>query len=97
MSVRRVIVRSCTAFTVHWPLIGADDLDQDRPSAQPKTTTEFGMKVFGEGGAAPPPAAIANEVHDALALPGVEIDATPITPPKVLAAISRFGSPVHGP
>ena len=93
----RVIVRSFTAFTVHWPLIGADDLDQDRPSAQPKTTTELGMKVFGEDGAAPPPAAIANAVHDALAPPGVEINATPLTPPQVLSAISWFGSPVHGP
>jgi hypothetical protein len=96
MSVVRAILRSLTAFTAHWPLIGADDLGQERPSAQPATTTAYGMKGMGEGGAAPPPAATAYAVHDALATLGVEINTTPLTPPQVVAAISRFGSPVRG-
>jgi carbon-monoxide dehydrogenase large subunit len=51
--------------------------------------TEYGMKGMGEGGAVVPPAAIANAVRDALAPLGVEINQTPLTPERVLAAIRK--------
>jgi carbon-monoxide dehydrogenase large subunit len=53
------------------------------------TATEYGMKGMGEGGAVAPPAAIANAVRDALAPLGVEINETPLTPQRVLAAIAK--------
>jgi carbon-monoxide dehydrogenase large subunit len=53
----------------------------------PATATEYGMKGMGEGGAVAPPAAIANAVRDALAGVGAEVNETPITAPRVLAAI----------
>jgi carbon-monoxide dehydrogenase large subunit len=55
----------------------------------PATATEYGMKGMGEGGAVAPPAAIANAVRDALAPLGVEINETPLTPQRVLAAIRK--------
>ena len=55
----------------------------------PATATEYGMKGMGEGGAVAPPAAIANAVRDALAPMGVEINETPLTAQRVLAAIKR--------
>jgi carbon-monoxide dehydrogenase large subunit len=42
---------------------------------------------MGEGGAIAPPAAIANAVRDALACFGAEVNETPLTPRRVLAAI----------
>jgi carbon-monoxide dehydrogenase large subunit len=53
----------------------------------PASATEYGMKGMGEGGAVAPPAAIANAVRDALAAIGGEVNETPITAPRVLAAI----------
>jgi aerobic carbon-monoxide dehydrogenase large subunit len=53
----------------------------------PANATEYGMKGMGEGGAVAPPAAIANAVRDALAAIGAEINETPITSERVLAAI----------
>ena len=53
----------------------------------PAIHTEYGMKGMGEGGAIAPPAAIANAVRDALAAIGAELNETPITPRRVLAAI----------
>jgi carbon-monoxide dehydrogenase large subunit len=47
------------------------------------------MKGMGEGGAVAPPAAIANAVRDALASIGAEVNETPITPRRVLAAIRK--------
>jgi carbon-monoxide dehydrogenase large subunit len=47
------------------------------------------MKGMGEGGAVAPPAAIANAVRDALAPLGVEINETPLTPQRMLAAIRK--------
>ncbi len=67
--------------------------DQDRPSAHPATATEYGMKGMGEGGAVAPPAAIANAVRDALAAIGAEVNETPLTSERVLAAIARARSP----
>ncbi|MBV8132224.1 MAG: xanthine dehydrogenase family protein [Alphaproteobacteria bacterium] len=59
----------------------------------PAAATEYGMKGMGEGGAVAPPAAIANAVRDALAAlgapVGAEVNETPITPRRVLAAIRQ--------
>jgi carbon-monoxide dehydrogenase large subunit len=55
----------------------------------PTPHTEYGMKGMGEGGAVAPPAAIANAVRDALAAIGAELNETPITPRRVLAAIAK--------
>jgi aerobic carbon-monoxide dehydrogenase large subunit len=58
----------------------------------PSPLNPLGVKGVGEGGAVAPPAAIANAVCDALAAWGVEVNATPIRPPELLAAIRRAGS-----
>jgi carbon-monoxide dehydrogenase large subunit len=55
----------------------------------PTRHTEYGMKGMGEGGAVAPPAAIANAVRDALSGIGAEINETPITPRRVMAAILK--------
>ena len=55
----------------------------------PAAATEYGMKGMGEGGAVAPPAAIANAVRDALAALGAEVNETPITPRRVLAALQK--------
>jgi aerobic carbon-monoxide dehydrogenase large subunit len=55
----------------------------------PTPHTEYGIKGMGEGGAVAPPAAIANAVRDALAAIGAEVDETPVTPRRVLAAIDK--------
>ncbi len=55
----------------------------------PATATEYGMKGMGEGGAVAPPAAIANAVRDALASLGAEVNETPLTPARVMAAIAK--------
>jgi carbon-monoxide dehydrogenase large subunit len=61
----------------------------------PTPYTEYGVKGMGEGGAIAPPAAIANAVRDALASLGAEVNETPLTPRRVLAAIrkGREGAP----
>jgi aerobic carbon-monoxide dehydrogenase large subunit len=53
----------------------------------PSEHSATGAKGMGEGGAIGAPAAIANAVSDALAHLGVEIDAIPISPERVLAAL----------
>jgi len=60
------------------------------------TATEYGMKGMGEGGAVVPPAAIANAVRDALAPLGVEVNQTPLTPERVLAAIRKNRATLSG-
>jgi aerobic carbon-monoxide dehydrogenase large subunit len=55
----------------------------------PTPHTEYGMKGMGEGGAVAPPAAIANAVRDALSSIGAEVNETPITPRRVVAAIRK--------
>ncbi len=55
----------------------------------PSPNTEYGIKGVGEGGAIPPPAAILNAVNDALHPRGVEINETPVTPHKILAALAQ--------
>ena len=54
----------------------------------PSPISRFGQKGIGEGGAIGPPAAIANAVNDALAPLGVEVDALPMTPGRLLAKLS---------
>ena len=54
----------------------------------PSPYTEFGIKGVGEGGAIGPGAAIANAVNDALKSYHVEICEIPITPRKILNALS---------
>jgi carbon-monoxide dehydrogenase large subunit len=53
----------------------------------PTSFTEYGVKGMGEGGAIAPAASIANAVRDALASIGAEVNETPLTPRRVLAAI----------
>jgi carbon-monoxide dehydrogenase large subunit len=53
----------------------------------PSPYTEFGIKGMGEGGAIAPPAVIFNAVNDALRPLGVEVNETPLTPRRLLAAI----------
>jgi carbon-monoxide dehydrogenase large subunit len=55
----------------------------------PTPHTEYGVKGMGEGGAIAPPAAIANAVRDALRSLGAEVNETPLTPRRVLAAIRK--------
>ena len=55
----------------------------------PAVATEYGIKGMGEGGAVAPPAAIANAVRDALAAIGAEVNETPLTSQRVLAAIRK--------
>lgn len=55
----------------------------------PSPFTELGMKGVGEGGGIPPPAAIFNAVNDALAPLGVEVNETPLTPQRLLAALEK--------
>ncbi len=54
----------------------------------PTPHTEYGMKGMGEGGAIPPPAAIANAVRDALLRIGAELNETPMTPARVRSAVA---------
>jgi carbon-monoxide dehydrogenase large subunit len=54
----------------------------------PSPYTEFGQKGVGEGGAIGPGAAIANAVNDALRPLGAELCEIPITPRRVLHALS---------
>jgi aerobic carbon-monoxide dehydrogenase large subunit len=63
----------------------------------PAAATEYGMKGMGEGGAVAPPAAIANAVRDALVSIGAEVNETPITPRRVLAAIRKAREPATKP
>jgi carbon-monoxide dehydrogenase large subunit len=53
----------------------------------PTPFTEYGVKGMGEGGAIAPPAAIANAARDALRPLGAELNETPLTPRRMLAAI----------
>jgi carbon-monoxide dehydrogenase large subunit len=55
----------------------------------PSPYTEFGIKGVGEGGAIGPAGAIANAVNDALQSLGVEVCELPITPRRILQAISK--------
>lgn len=58
----------------------------------PSPHTAFGVKGMGEGGAIAPPAAICNAVNDALRPLGAELSETPLTPRRILTAISKARS-----
>ncbi len=58
----------------------------------PSPYTRFGQKGIGESGAIGPPAAIGNAINDALKGMGVEVDATPITPRRLLTLIQAAQS-----
>lgn len=62
----------------------------------PSAFSATGAKGMGEGGTIGAPAAIANAVTDALAHLGVELDALPITPGQVRAALTTQGRPYRG-
>jgi len=53
----------------------------------PSPLNPLGVKGVGEGGAVAPPVAIANAVCDALAAFGVEFNATPLTPQRIVEAL----------
>jgi aerobic carbon-monoxide dehydrogenase large subunit len=55
----------------------------------PSPYTRFGQKGLGEGGAIAPPAAINNAVNDALKGLGVELLVSPVTPRRIVEAITR--------
>lgn len=57
----------------------------------PSPISRFGQKGIGESGAIGPPAAIANAVNDALRGLGAEVNDLPITPDRVMAALSTAG------
>jgi carbon-monoxide dehydrogenase large subunit len=63
----------------------------------PSPYTAFGIKGMGEGGAIAPPAALCNAVNDALRSLGVEINSTPLSPRRVLAAIAQVEDVGSGP
>ena len=55
----------------------------------PSTVTEGGVKGCGEGGTIAAPAAVVNAVADALSPFGVTVEATPLTPHRVLELVRR--------
>ena len=55
----------------------------------PASTTEYGVKGLGEGGAIAPPAAIANAIADAFREIGASFNETPLTPRRVSEAVDR--------
>ena len=61
----------------------------------PSPLNPLGAKGAGEGGTIPVPAAIANAVEDALRPFGARITELPITPPKIVAAISGSVDTTH--
>ena len=58
----------------------------------PSPHTEHGIKGVGEGGAIPAAALIGNAINDALRATGAEINQTPITPRRIMAAIAAAGN-----
>ncbi len=78
---------STTFAEYHLPQAAALPEIRVRHLVTPAAATVHGAKGVGEGGAIAPPAAIASAVEDALRAFGVRIDAVPITPRRVLAAI----------
>ncbi|MDP3085827.1 MAG: xanthine dehydrogenase family protein molybdopterin-binding subunit [Rubrivivax sp.] len=58
----------------------------------PSPLTEFGQKGSGEAGYLGSPAAIASALNDALAPRGASIDALPMTPPALWAALQQARS-----
>jgi carbon-monoxide dehydrogenase large subunit len=63
----------------------------------PSPLNPLGAKGAGEGGTIPVPAAIANAVEDALRPFGARITSLPITPPKIVDALSTDDLDGTGP
>lgn len=61
----------------------------------PSPYTEFGIKGVGEGGAIGPGAAVSNAINDALKGYGVEICEIPVTPRRILQAMSESAGGKH--
>ena len=61
----------------------------------PSPISRYGQKGIGESGAIGPPAAIANAVNDALAPLGVELNQIPLTPARILKALSSAKMDLH--
>ncbi len=61
----------------------------------PSPYTEFGIKGVGEGGAIGPGAAVANAINDALKGYGAEICEIPVTPRRILQALSKSAGGKH--
>jgi carbon-monoxide dehydrogenase large subunit len=59
----------------------------------PSPFTEYGVKGAGEGGRLVAPTAIASAISDALKPLGVWIDELPMTPERVVAAVSAAQEP----
>ena len=57
----------------------------------PSPWTEFGIKGTGEGGAIAPAAAIGNAINDALHPLGIELNQSPMTPRRIMAALEEVG------
>lgn len=55
----------------------------------PSPYTRFGQKGIGESGAIAPPAAITNAINDALYELGAEVLESPVTPRKIIRAITE--------
>jgi carbon-monoxide dehydrogenase large subunit len=91
------ILREAIAYDAAGQLLSGSLMDYALPTAgdipaltvihqeSPSPLNPLGVKGVGEGGAVAPPAAIANAVCDALA--GIELNATPIRPQDLLAAL----------
>ncbi|MEE9125022.1 MAG: xanthine dehydrogenase family protein molybdopterin-binding subunit [candidate division NC10 bacterium] len=62
----------------------------------PSPHTPYGIKGMGEGGAIAPPATIANAVNDILHRLGAEINETPITARRLLAALATAKEKTKG-
>jgi carbon-monoxide dehydrogenase large subunit len=59
----------------------------------PATSTRYGMKGMGEGGAIAPPAAIANALGDAFAAIGAQFNETPVSPTRVRDVLQKAAKP----
>ncbi|HCF75165.1 MAG TPA: carbon monoxide dehydrogenase, partial [Gammaproteobacteria bacterium] len=54
----------------------------------PSPYTRFGVKGIGEGGCIAPPGAITNAINDALRTIGAELSVLPVTPRRIVEAVS---------
>jgi aerobic carbon-monoxide dehydrogenase large subunit len=81
-----------TLADYHLPVAGDIPAIRILHMETPSPLSRFGQKGIGESGAIGPPAAIANAVNDALAEFGAEVTHVPLTPERVLMALSDTAS-----
>jgi carbon-monoxide dehydrogenase large subunit len=62
----------------------------------PSPYTRFGVKGIGEGGCIAPPGAIINAINDALHNIGAELSVLPVTPRRIVEAVSKASSALPG-